>query len=394
MNHPAVHVQLRTGRREDPHTVFLRAGFSDGSAGHRPPTVRVGTKAGAGSATLYRWQAVPDTESISMKWRAHAGDAIGELLGLEGHHTFRSGAEAAPHMRYLVERVTDPDAVCICRYCPRQPADKSTANSTAASATRDETRALALHTDLTAAPPYDLVRAFLHRRGEVVEAAGKMGFVVGSTRHRGTRTYEIRRFGGGSVQVDAARVVPAITALQQRTDKDSPDIRAAERISSLCSIHLEQKQMFVGLERIVLGDLVRIDKAGAKLLLVDDMKVVEKRPKLAGRAVTARQTGIPNNESNTLNNIKSLPPPLPGFAWELGRRLQVDIHRVLGRFHPPTMYADWVAVEQQLVEAGTAADDALFLEAAAAGLGPPQVLPMSASLKPGDRARVACTGDL
>jgi hypothetical protein len=32
--------------------------------------------------------------------------------------------------------------------------------------------------------------------------------------------------------------------------------------------------MFVGLERIVLGDLVRIDKAGAKLLLVDDMKVV------------------------------------------------------------------------------------------------------------------------
>lgn len=153
-----------------------------------------------------------------------------------GHHTFRSGAEAAPHMRYLVERVTDPDAVCICRYCPRQPADKSTANSTAASATRDETRALALHTDLTAAPPYDLVRAFLHRRGEVVEAAGKMGFVVGSTRHRGTRTYEIRRFGGGSVQVDAARVIPAITALQQRTDKDSPDIRAAERISSLCSI--------------------------------------------------------------------------------------------------------------------------------------------------------------
>ena len=84
MNHPAVHVQLRTGRREDPHTVFLRAGFSDGSAGHRPPTVRVGTKAGAGSATLYRWQAVPHTESISMKWRAHAGDAIGELLGLEG----------------------------------------------------------------------------------------------------------------------------------------------------------------------------------------------------------------------------------------------------------------------------------------------------------------------
>lgn len=142
---------------------------------------------------------------------------------------------------------------------------------------------------------------------------------------------------------------------------------------------LERKQMFVGSERIVLGDLVRIDKAGAKLLLVDDMKVVEKCPKLAGRAVTARQTGIPNNESNTLNNIKSLPPPLPGFAWELGRRLQVDIHRVLGRFHPPTMYADWVAVEQQLVEAGTAADDALFLEAAAAGLGPPQVLPMSVS---------------
>jgi hypothetical protein len=62
---------------------------------------------------------------------------------------------------------------------------------------------------------------------------------------------------------------------------------------------------------------------------LDDFHVVDEE-QLGASLVDPDEVTKDDPLPNTLNNIKSLPPPLPGFAWELGRRLQVDIHRVLG----------------------------------------------------------------
>lgn len=141
--------------------------------------------------------------------------------------------------------------------------------------------------------------------------------------------------------------------------------------SDLSCFSLTRQHMFVGLERIVLGDIIRIDNATANTLVVKSMKVVARRPKLIGRAITI---------CHATNRDKSdLPPPPPGFAWQVGSKLVVNVSRVLGRYHPPTTHADWIGVECRLVEGAALVDDPLLIEAAAAGLGPAGTLPMSVS---------------
>lgn len=142
---------------------------------------------------------------------------------------------------YLLERVTDPNAVCKCRYCPREPTNSHKRPNPPAPA--PILQPAKVEKVLAPAPPYDPQRAFIHRRGEVVEAAGQMACVVTSTRSSGSRRYTVAPLHqdgapAAKVEVEAMKVVPGITALAKRAgqDQDSPDVRVAKEIAGIFQI--------------------------------------------------------------------------------------------------------------------------------------------------------------